>query len=62
MVYGSDEFQMSVEEIQKLMINCETLVGKPNIFFLQACQGLDHPKGRFIQTDVDRDEYIFLPS
>lgn len=59
-VCGSDEFQMSVEEIQMLIINCEALVGKPKIFFLHACQGFDSPEGCFVQTDSNGDER-FLP-
>ena len=60
-VYGTDEFQLSMEDIRKPIINCESLVGKPKIFFLQACRGLDSPEGRYIQTDGGGDERIFLP-
>ena len=60
-VFGSDECQMSVEEIQILIISCEALLGKPKIFFFQACWGLDPPEGCFIQTDSGGDEHIFLP-
>ena len=61
-VYSTDELLMSVGEIRKPITDCPTLVGKPKIFFLQACRGFDIPEGhRFIQTDGEGDEQILLP-
>ena len=60
-VYSTDEGLMSMEEIRKPIIDCASLVGKPKMFFLQACWGKNFPEGHFIQTDGDRDKQIFLP-
>ena len=40
-LYGTDSESIPVEDLTKLFYNnqCPSLVGKPKIFFLQACRG-----------------------
>ena len=38
-VYGVDGEKMRIQEIQQMFEKSDSLVGKPKIFFIQACQG-----------------------
>ena len=60
MLYGSDDRLIPIDEIQAIFSDCKSLVGKPKIFFIQACRGLDLPEGRVVQDDGDED-YTVLP-
>ncbi|XP_066296246.1 caspase-3-like [Branchiostoma lanceolatum] len=52
-IYGTDEHLLSVKEITTYFDNrnCKTLVGKPKLFFLQACRGDKMDRG-IEQTDA----------
>ncbi|XP_035861904.1 caspase-3-like isoform X2 [Sander lucioperca] len=51
-IYGTDGF----EKLEKLAEyfkgdRCKSLVGKPKLFFIQACHGVDLNDGSFIEAD-----------
>ena len=60
-LYGSNDRIVSIDEIQSILTDCETLVGKPKIIFIQACRGTELPDGRVVQDDGDDDDNMFIP-
>ena len=60
-LYGSDNRPMLIEEIQSILTDCKTLVGKPKIIFIQACRGSQRPDGKEVQEDGDDDTNMFIP-
>ena len=58
-VYGADSKPVELTTITSLFEgrNCSTLIGKPKMFFIQACRGGDEDKGVFPNDDdeVQRD-------
>lgn len=60
-LYGSNDRLVSIEEIQSILTDCPTLVGKPKIIFIQACRGSELPDGRVVQEDGDDEENMFIP-
>ena len=62
-LYGSDDRVVSIEDIQKNLSECKTLVGKPKIIFIQACRGAELPDGvHVVQEDGNGDgEDMFIP-
>lgn len=74
-VCGTDGDLVSVDEIRDPFtgINCQKLVGKPKLFFIQACRGLrkqlrvnaqaDGPEDGESEMEVDGDDFdITIPS
>lgn len=59
-VYGSDDEPVFIEEIQSIFIKSEKLVGKPKIFFIQACRGREKPESSRVQNDGDSDDESFI--
>ncbi|GFT80527.1 caspase-3 [Nephila pilipes] len=52
---GIDEEEVYLDEIFTMFNNqnCESLIGKPKIFFFQACRGDIHDRGVNIKTGLD---------
>ena len=42
-IWGKDNKLVKVRDLSERLANCESLVGKPKIFFIQACQGTEKP-------------------
>ena len=57
-LYGSNDRIVPIDEIQSILTDCKTLVGKPKIIFIQACRGTGLPDGRVVQDDGDDDMFI----
>ncbi|XP_075036227.1 caspase-8-like [Mixophyes fleayi] len=59
-VYGVDGEKVSIKELTNYFngLNCQTLVGKPKVFFIQACQGDKDEKG--VIYDKDGNESIYV--
>ncbi|XP_045886294.1 caspase-3-like [Micropterus dolomieu] len=51
-IYGTDGYE-KIENLIKYFKGdrCKSLVGKPKLFFIQACRGTDLDDGAFIETD-----------
>uniref|UniRef100_UPI0037E8E985 caspase-3-like n=1 Tax=Semicossyphus pulcher TaxID=241346 RepID=UPI0037E8E985 len=51
-IYGTDGFE-KLENLTKYFKgdNCKSLVGKPKLFFIQACRGSDLDGGALVETD-----------
>ncbi|XP_078696881.1 caspase-3-like [Branchiostoma floridae x Branchiostoma belcheri] len=62
-IYGTDGQLLPVKEITAFFNNrfCKTLVGKPKLFFLQACRGDKMDRGTD-QTDADSAEPPSTPT
>ncbi|XP_035697785.1 malignant fibrous histiocytoma-amplified sequence 1 homolog [Branchiostoma floridae] len=54
-VLGTDGQHVSVDSIVSSFQACKSLVGKPKLFFIQACRGVDTDKG-LEHTDANIDE------
>ncbi|XP_072046785.1 uncharacterized protein [Amphiura filiformis] len=55
-VYGSDSLPIRIEELLGLFngVKCRSLIGKPKLFFIQACQGnVKQPGRRPVESDND---------
>ncbi|XP_036966096.1 caspase-8 [Acanthopagrus latus] len=52
-VYGVDGNTVTIQELMELFsgLNCSSLLQKPKMFFIQACQGNDEQKPVFIESD-----------
>ncbi|XP_043537084.1 caspase-3-like [Chiloscyllium plagiosum] len=52
-IYGSDGCPIRLSEIYSMFTpqSCPTLAGKPKIFFIQACRGLQLDDGVYLETD-----------
>ncbi|XP_072817575.1 caspase-8 isoform X2 [Vicugna pacos] len=64
-VYGSDGQEASIYELTSYFTGskCPSLLGKPKIFFIQACQGDNYQKGIAIETDSEQKEaYLEMDS
>ncbi|EPY77216.1 caspase-8 [Camelus ferus] len=64
-VYGSDGQEASIYELTSYFTGskCPSLLGKPKIFFIQACQGDKYQKGIAIETDSEQKEaYLEMDS
>ncbi|XP_070570562.1 caspase-8-like [Ptychodera flava] len=58
-VFGSDGVKVEISDLTGCFkgIRCPGLVGKPKLFFLQACQGTDHQRG-----DLEADSAPSVPN
>jgi hypothetical protein len=64
-IYGVDDNVISLQEIVTKFKECEDLVGKPKLFFIQACRGTNRDSGMTVQSDsypVNRPIPLRLPS
>ena len=52
-VMGKDWEPVKIRDLCKKLAECETLIGKPKIFFIQACQGREKPKQLVPEDDKD---------
>ena len=60
-ILGVDKETVSIDEIQSFFVNCESLLGKPKIFFIEICRGEQQlPEGRRVELDGDVDEPSFM--
>ncbi|XP_063354572.1 caspase-8 [Pelmatolapia mariae] len=52
-VYGVDGSTVKISDLTDLFngLNCPSLVGKPKLFFIQACQGNSEQQAVFIESD-----------
>uniref|UniRef100_A0AAA9S9Y3 Caspase-8 n=2 Tax=Bos TaxID=9903 RepID=A0AAA9S9Y3_BOVIN len=57
-IYGSDGQEASIYELTSYFtgLKCPSLIGKPKIFFIQACQGDKYQKGVAVETDSEQME------
>ena len=66
-VYGSDTQLIKIRDLSRKLADCESLRGKPKIFFIQACQGHEKPEqvpqpDHVQEEDSDPDKDVaFLP-
>ncbi|XP_012866144.1 PREDICTED: caspase-8 isoform X2 [Dipodomys ordii] len=56
-IYGTDGKKASIYDLTSYFTgsNCPSLVGKPKIFFIQACQGQSYHKAVPVETDSETD-------
>ena len=52
-VMCSDKVTISIEDLQRMFRECPTLIGKPKLFFIQACRGDEEDEGKYAVTDND---------
>ncbi|KAL1273151.1 hypothetical protein QQF64_029013 [Cirrhinus molitorella] len=59
-VYGTDDAVVSVDKIREPFtgINCQGLVGKPKLFFIQACRGNKNQTRVPVEADGSGDEEL----
>ncbi|XP_035376410.1 caspase-8 [Electrophorus electricus] len=50
-VFGTDGIEVSIRDLTLPFARCPTLLGKPKVFFIQACQGDLYQRGMYIQED-----------
>ena len=50
-LFGCDDKPVYLDQVQQMVMNCKTLVGKPKMFFVQACRGGELPNARRVQVD-----------
>uniref|UniRef100_A0AC11BYN6 Caspase 8 n=1 Tax=Ovis aries TaxID=9940 RepID=A0AC11BYN6_SHEEP len=57
-IYGSDGQEAPIYELTSYFTGskCPSLVGKPKIFFIQACQGDKYQRGIAVETDSEQRE------
>lgn len=58
-IYGVDGQEVPIQELTTSFTgqNCQSLAGKPKVFFVQACQGDAYQKGVTIETDSGEQDY-----
>ncbi|OXB60613.1 hypothetical protein ASZ78_001146 [Callipepla squamata] len=58
-IYGIDGQEVPIQELTTSFTgqNCQSLAGKPKVFFVQACQGGSYQKGVTIETDSGEQDY-----
>ncbi|XP_070545032.1 caspase-7-like [Ptychodera flava] len=61
-IYGTDG-TTRVEELTEYFSgeNCKTLVGKPKLFFLQACRGTEFDDGVLLKSSSDQTDAAPVP-
>ncbi|KAI5613565.1 caspase-8 [Silurus asotus] len=69
-VLGVDGVPVQIREITQQFAQCPTLMGKPKLFFIQACQGNNLQKGVLrpdgpeedgVESDAEKDNLLDLP-
>ncbi|XP_067857697.1 caspase-7-like [Heptranchias perlo] len=61
-IYGADSRPVKLRDIYSMFTSqtCPTLAGKPKIFFIQACRGLEMDEGVYLETvgvtETDSDD------
>ncbi|XP_006862048.1 PREDICTED: caspase-8 isoform X2 [Chrysochloris asiatica] len=64
-IYGTDGQEVSIYELTSYFSGskCQSLAGKPKIFFIQACQGDNYQKGIAVETDSKQQQnYLEIAS
>ncbi|XP_029081813.1 caspase-8 isoform X1 [Monodon monoceros] len=64
-IYGSDGQEAPIYELTSYFTGskCPSLLGKPKIFFIQACQGDNYQRGIAVETDSEQKEtYLEIDS
>ncbi|XP_032301875.1 caspase-8-like isoform X2 [Coturnix japonica] len=58
-IYGVDGQEVPIQELTTSFTgqNCQSLAGKPKVFFVQACQGDAYQKGVTVETDSGEQDY-----
>ncbi|XP_066433454.1 caspase-8-like [Eleutherodactylus coqui] len=59
-VFGTNGKEVSVKQLTNLFNgrNCQSLVGKPKVFFIQACQGDKFDTGATYASDGNTPDYV----
>ena len=61
-VFCSDGNTIPIQTLQDMFSNCDTLIGKPKLFFIQACRGDGEDQGVSVATDTAGSSYEQLSS
>ena len=56
-VFCSDGNTIPIQTLQDMFSNCDTLSGKPKLFFIQACRGDGEDQGVSVTTDTGCSSY-----
>ena len=51
-VFCSDDKTIPIQTLHDMFSNCDTLIGKPKLFFIQACRGDGEDQGVSVATDT----------
>ncbi|XP_066520253.1 caspase-8 isoform X2 [Hoplias malabaricus] len=54
-VYGTDEQQVEIRDFTLSFAHCKSLLDKPKLFFIQACQGTNFQRSAYIKADGDAE-------
>ncbi|KAM3607955.1 uncharacterized protein V6R79_016841 [Siganus canaliculatus] len=59
-VYGVDGREVSIRKMMECFqgVNCSSLIGKPKLFFIQACQGTNEQRPVYLQSDGAADNHL----
>ncbi|KAG5267696.1 hypothetical protein AALO_G00224630 [Alosa alosa] len=60
-VVGVDGEKVSIKDLYKPFTRCLTLIGKPKLFFIQACQGTKYQTGHLLEDGPNQqmDQQLF---
>lgn len=64
-IFGVDDNTIGVQDMVSKFKKCDTLVGKPKLFFIQACRGSHQDSGMLIDSDshpVNEPRPLRLPT
>uniref|UniRef100_G3MLK4 Caspase family p20 domain-containing protein n=1 Tax=Amblyomma maculatum TaxID=34609 RepID=G3MLK4_AMBMU len=63
-LYGSDGRRISIDEVMKPFLGdeCQSLLGKPKLFFIQACRGRNYQKGVPLDKADSSGEGLRIPT
>ena len=56
-VFCSDGNTIRIETLHDMFSNCATLIGKPKLFFIQACRGDGEDEGMSVVPDIGISSY-----
>lgn len=59
-VFGIDGMPVSICDLTQPFSHCQTLMGKPKLFFIQACQGRELQKGVWVDDGIAENSQEFV--